>query len=254
MVAGAGGKTLTASGTSYDVLIGGSGGDALNGSGGNDLIRGGAGNDVIDGGSGIDLLDFSDATGAFNFTLLQSASSSTTGGIPGVASVTGRDANTVNGDLYKNMEGVIGSSFADTITGSTGADVIAGGGGADTLMGDPTNSVPNSDTFVFFSANDSSAVSGQWAASASDTILDFQPGKDILDLFAVDANTSLSGDQAFSWAGLNPATAGAKQNSIWTTQDATNTFVNADINGDGIADMVIKLVGLHNLSQSDFIL
>jgi serralysin len=153
------------------------------------------------------------------------------------------------------MEGVIGSRFADTITGSIGSDIIAGGGGADTLKGDPTNSVLNSDTFVFFSANDSSAtVSGEWSASASDTILDFQPGKDLLDLFAVDANTSVSGDQAFTWAGLNPASTAAKQNSVWTTQDTTDTFVYADLNGDGIADLVIKLVGLHNLSQSDFVL
>jgi Ca2+-binding RTX toxin-like protein len=144
------------------------------------------------------------------------------------------------------MEGVIGSVYSDTITGSTGADIIVGGGGADTLRGDPTSSSSGADTFVFLSAGDSSAA-------LSDTILDFQPGKDILDLFAVDANTSSPGDQAFKWAGFDPQTTEAKQNSVWTTQNNGNTFVNADVTGDGVADMVIKLVGLHNLAQSDFV-
>jgi hypothetical protein len=246
MVAGAGGKELTGSGTAYDVLVGGDGGDTLTGSLGNDLIRGGAGNDVIDGGLGIDLLDFSDATAGFNFSLVQSTSSTATGAIPGIATVTANGGNAVQGDSYKNMEGVIGSVYSDTITGSTGADIIVGGGGADTLRGDPTSSSSGADTFVFLSAGDSSAA-------LSDTILDFQPGKDILDLFAVDANTSSPGDQAFKWAGFDPQTTEAKQNSVWTTQNNGNTFVNADVTGDGVADMVIKLVGLHNLAQSDFV-
>jgi hypothetical protein len=104
-------------------------------------------------------------------------------------------------------------------------------------------------------SSDSSAVGGQWSSNAADTIQDFQAGIDVIDLFAIDANTntSMPGDQAFRWAGFNPATLEEKKNSVWTTRHENDTFVNADTTGDGVADMVIKLVGLHNLSQSDFV-
>ena len=38
-------------------------------------------------------------------------------------------------DSYRNIEGVIGTNFNDTLTGSSGNDVIRGGGGNDTIDG-----------------------------------------------------------------------------------------------------------------------
>ena len=38
-------------------------------------------------------------------------------------------------DTYRNMEGVIGTAFNDTLTGTNGNDVLKGGGGNDTLFG-----------------------------------------------------------------------------------------------------------------------
>jgi Ca2+-binding RTX toxin-like protein len=73
--------------------------------------------------------------------------------------------STATGDNYKNIEGVIGTAFADNLVGSAstdqlrggggndvisglaGDDRIVGGGGADTLTGGDDN-----DTFVFDSA------------------------------------------------------------------------------------------------------
>jgi Ca2+-binding RTX toxin-like protein len=150
--------------SSGDVIYGMAGNDTLNGNTGDDTLRGGAGNDTIDGGIGIDLLDFSDATGAVTFTLNQGTNGGgnwSTGAIAG----TGTDG-------YKNMEGIIGSAFGDTLTGSAGNDVIVGGAGADTLDGNG-----GSDTFKFRGSD----------ASSVDTINGFSSaatgaGGDVLDI------------------------------------------------------------------------
>jgi Ca2+-binding RTX toxin-like protein len=158
-----GNDVLTGS-ASGDVLWGLGGTDTLNGAGGNDTLRGGAGNDTIDGGAGTgDLLDFSDATGALNFTLVQSAVNTNVGAgaTPGLGQ-----------DIYKNMEGVIGSSFNDSLTGSAGNDILVGGSGADTMTG-----AGGSDIYRFLNSD----------ASAVDTLDDFAvaptgSGGDVLDL------------------------------------------------------------------------
>jgi len=124
---GNGADTLLGS-SGNDLLIGGDGNDALSGGAGNDVLRGGLGNgDTMDGGAGSeDLLDFSDGTLAVNFTLVQSAA------LTGIANGT---AGLGNNDTYQNIEGVIGTGLADTLTGSASNDIIRGGGGNDTLDG-----------------------------------------------------------------------------------------------------------------------
>src|SRR6476660_8469090 len=72
----------------------------------------------------------------------------------------------------------------NTIIGGGGADTIKGGGGADILTGGQ-----GADRFVFAALTDS-------APSARDLITDFIPGTDIIDLSAIDANTSAKGNQA----------------------------------------------------------
>lgn len=108
---------------SSDAVIG----DTLTGSGGDDIIRGGAGNDSIDGAGGIDLIDFSDATGAISFTLSQGDNA---GGYWSSGALAG-----IGTDSYKNIEGVIGSAFSDTVNGSASADIIRGGAGDDIISG-----------------------------------------------------------------------------------------------------------------------
>ncbi|WP_313906295.1 VCBS domain-containing protein [Variovorax sp. KBS0712] len=111
-----------------DLLIGGDGNDTLSGGAGNDVLRGGLGsNDSMDGGDGSeDLLDFSDGSVAVNFTLVQSAAPT---------SIVNGTAGLGNNDTYQNIEGVIGTGLADTLTGSASNDIIRGGAGNDTLDG-----------------------------------------------------------------------------------------------------------------------
>ncbi|MDH4558565.1 tandem-95 repeat protein, partial [Pseudomonas sp. BN417] len=121
----AGNDGITGAGSAIDRFIGGIGNDTLMGGSGNDSLRGGAGNDTLDGGDGLDMLDLSDATGALNVTLVQSSSNN-----PVAPSAPG-----LGNDNYRNMEGVIGSAFGDTLTGSVGNDILRGGAGDDTLDG-----------------------------------------------------------------------------------------------------------------------
>jgi VCBS repeat-containing protein len=124
---GSGADTLLGS-SGNDLLIGGDGNDTLSGGAGNDVLRGGIGNgDTMDGGAGSeDLLDFSDGTVAVNFTLVQSA---------GSTSIANNTGGLGQNDTYQNIEGVIGTGLADTLTGSASNDIIRGGAGNDTLDG-----------------------------------------------------------------------------------------------------------------------
>ena len=123
--------TLTGS-VGGDILRGGGGNDSINGGNGNDTIRGGEGNDTIDGGNGGDLISFSDSTTAgigIDFTLVR-------GSLDTVVDLSSIGLGT---DTYRNIEGVIGTNFADMLTGTSGNDTLDGGGvtdtGDDTLLG-----------------------------------------------------------------------------------------------------------------------
>ena len=113
---------------------------------------------------GVDLLDFSDATGAVTFTLSQGTGPFSTGALSGIGT-----------DSYSNMEGVIGSAFADTLTGSSSADTIRGGGGNDTINAaggnDRIEGGNGADTLTGGNGNDVFVFNT--ALNAVDTIADF---------------------------------------------------------------------------------
>jgi Ca2+-binding RTX toxin-like protein len=129
------GATQAKATSGADWLVGTSGKNTLKGGGGDDIIRGGKGNDTISGDAGKDLLDFSDGRKGIKITLSQDNTKYTT--------FDGRSAG-LGIDKYRDMEGVIGTKFADTITGSSSADILAGLGGNDILRGGRGN-----DVFVF---------------------------------------------------------------------------------------------------------
>ena len=141
-----------------DYLFDYGGSSTLNGGAGNDYINGGFGADTIDGGAGIDTISYAD-TSSVNINLET-----------GVG--TGFNAE---GDTFINVENVIGSNAADTITGDAGdnriegrygADLITGGGGNDQLFGGGHADVFIYDTTTF----------------GRDLILDWQDNFDKIDL------------------------------------------------------------------------
>jgi hypothetical protein len=155
-----------------------------------------------------------------------------------VQSITLGDYSTGHG---ANVD-VIGNALNNVIIGNSGNNVITGGGGADTLTGGGGH-----DTFKFVAVTDS-------APGAYDTITDFQHGVDTIDLSAIDANTSVAGDQAFGFSAGQ--TAAVQFHKVTWHQDTllNETIIQADNNGIGGAEIEIHLAGLKTLTASDFIL
>lgn len=120
-----------------ELISGGDGNDRLIGKGGDDRIRGDVGDDVLEGGTGADVLDGGD--GIDRVIYRRSATGVTINLALGIA--LGGDAV---GDTLIDVEYVVGSDFADTITGDgnvnhligeAGDDVLDGGGEDDVLVG-----------------------------------------------------------------------------------------------------------------------
>ena len=194
-----------------DTLRGGAGDDTLKGNAGNDILDGGTGSDRLEGGVGNDvyiidnvgdvLIDTSGidtvrstisktlATDFENLTLLGSAAINGTGNSA---------ANVITGTTGNNV--LDGGAGNDTLIGNDGNDLLMGGLGADTLTGGA-----GSDTFQFTNLNQMGNT-----ATTRDHITDFvstsaNPGAhDTIDLSAIDANWSRSGNQAFIWDGQVP--------------------------------------------------
>lgn len=93
---------------------------SLLGGDGDDLLFGGLGRDTINGGNGNDLVTYIQATSAVRVSLASTALQNTRGS---------------GYDQLIGVEGLIGSSFNDTLTGSAGPNLIDGGSGNDALTG-----------------------------------------------------------------------------------------------------------------------
>jgi Ca2+-binding RTX toxin-like protein len=136
-------------------------------------------------------------------------------------------------------DSITGLRGNDKLSGNDGADLIIGGAGRDTLSGGAGD-----DRFVFSSISNSKIA-------APDLIQDFQSG-DVIDLFQIDANTGLSGDQAFTFVGANALSGQAGELRAYF--DGTNTIVEANVNGNAAADFQIQVNGKVTLSAVDFLL
>jgi hypothetical protein len=148
---------------------------------------------------------------------------------------------TVNGDgtAYDT-----GANDDDLILGANGANHLSGGAGKDMLIGlkgkDMLKGGAGGDLFVFTDAADSHGQS-------TDHVSDFGNGHDRLDF------ESLLTNGAFTLLdqGADFDSVGAE---IRWSHAGSNTIVQADINGDGAADIKILLNGKLDLTSSDFIL
>ena len=78
-------------------------------------------------------------------------------------------------------------------------------------------------------------------------------GGDVLDLSGIDAVSTIVGNQAFQWLGMNVAFTNSVGDlrAFW---QGNNTVVQGDVNGDGKADFSIALTGRLNLSAGDMVL
>jgi len=172
-------------------------------------------------------------------------------GTSGADSIYGLGGN----DVLRGYAGddlLDGGTGNDRLFGGAGADKLFGGSGTDLLRGDAGRDEmwggAGADGFIF---NDPD-FAGVTAATC-DIIHDFNSVEgDQIRLKPVDANKGLIGDQAFAFIGT--AAFGHVAGQLRSEQLNGNTYVQGDINGDGLADFWIKLDGLHNLSSVNFIL
>jgi Ca2+-binding RTX toxin-like protein len=166
----------------------------LTGSNFNDTLLGNAGNNVLDGGAGVDTVSYINSSGAVTVSLATTAAQNTVGA--GI-------------DTLSNVENLLGSNFNDSLTGNGGNNALSGGSGADTLTGgggaDTLTGGAGVDRFRYEFASDSAYSPNTLAVSDRITDFDRSIGERI-DLSAIDANTSLFGNQAFTWIGLIPFT------------------------------------------------
>ena len=110
------------------------------------------------------------------------------------------------------------------------------------------------DHFVFKAENESGTELG-----SADIIADFVQGQDRIDLSALDASSLITGNNAFVWMGTvasTNSTSGELRFEQVDNEGTDNdyTLVIADTDADTSSEFMIKLLGLYDLTASDFIL
>lgn len=153
------------------------------------------------------------------------------GSSPGSVTVSG---TTMIGD--NNANSIYGTSADNIIYGNGGNDTISGGAGNDTLYGGA-----GTDRFVFENAS----------TIGWDTIKDFSGDK--IDVSQMDANSRVSGNQAFTFVG---STWLGHAGDLGYYQDSARgvTWIQGDLDGDMQYDFSIRVDGLLTFKASDFIL
>ena len=151
-------------------------------------------------------------------------------------------ANTINGGSGGDQ--IRGGLLVDTINGGDGNDKILGFSGADVLTGGAGN-----DQFRYWFAADSGI------GAAADRITDFVIGADRLNFALLDTDLVAPGLQTFAFVGT-AAFAGGGAAQLRYLSSGGDLIVQADINGDGAADMEVLLEGLsgQTLTSAQFML
>ncbi|MEL7148609.1 MAG: M10 family metallopeptidase C-terminal domain-containing protein [Bacteroidota bacterium] len=149
-------RIISSSGS--DVVFGSSFSDTIATGLGDDRVFGGGGSDLLDGGAGWDTADY--WLSMLSLTADLQMSQFNTG-----------DAH---GDVFRSIENLQGTRFDDDLRGDAQANQIWGGTGNDTLSGrhgtDTLIGGDGADVFIFDASAD------------PDTILDFELGKDRIDI------------------------------------------------------------------------
>jgi Ca2+-binding RTX toxin-like protein len=149
-------------------------------------------------------------------------------------SARGNIANALmyQGNAASLIENAVGGSAGDTIIANQAANSLTGGGGADTFT---------------WKSNTHAGV-----AAAADTITDFLAGTDKIRLSDIDTNPGTGGDDAFTFIGTGAFTSTAGQ--VRYQVEGGNLRIQADYDGNGVADMEIFVNNNTIITASDFFL
>lgn len=239
-------------GTGTDTVDGGDGQDALHGEQGDDRLVGGAGNDALSGAVGNDTLwgntdDDRMAGGDGNDRLLGGwGRDRLDGGTGQDALFGGADTDVILGgdgaDLLAGHQGadsLYGGAGADSLSGGAGADLLQGGAGDDLLFGrgdgDVLHGGDGADAFRFLPP---APTPGN--PRGTDRIADFQQASDALDLSAIGG----------AWLDQAAFTGAGRAEWRWLAV-AGGVQVLADLDGDRLADLIVRIEGVARLTGDD---
>jgi Ca2+-binding RTX toxin-like protein len=225
-------------------LFGLAGDDEIGGGGGIDHIEGGDGSDTIDGGAGADTMFGGTSDDVFYVD--------DAGDVVVEESFEGRDRVIASIDytLQNYVEilelagaaiGGTGDDLANAVIGNTLDNILSGGLGKDMLTGRA-----GADQFGFASSGE--AGKGR----KSDTITDFARGEDVIDISAILPAGEFDFVGRRGFGGIEGELRAFRDNNPGKARDAT--YIQGDMDGNGIADFQIKLLGLFALQDSDFVL
>lgn len=249
-----GSANLNGTGNSLDnVIQGNTGNNVLSGGDGADTFIGNAGNDTFYGessasaGNDTETISFDTATRAITFSLNVTSAAQVTGGagtdrIYAISSIEnlvgGSAADTLTGSAVGNR--IVGNAGKDTLAGLTGPDVLVGNAGLDKI---DCGADTDADEVVYFLVTESPVGSNR------DQVTNFKTANDKMDLSAIDANTAVTGNQAFTF---NVST--AKANSVWYAVSGSDIIVRGDVNGNTTADFEVLVKGITSITASSFVL
>ncbi|MFN3209239.1 MAG: calcium-binding protein [Roseovarius sp.] len=239
-----------------DMLLGGAGDDTLAGGDGDDTLDGGMGGDAIDGGAGRDTVSYESATRSVRVDLQNPALmfNDAVGDTFTDVEVfrTGGTIDQLRGDAQSNefhtgglSDRLYGRAGDDLLFGEGGADAFYGGLGADTMTaGDDAG---RGDRFIYFNIAESGVGAGN-----RDVITDFVSGEDRIEISRFDADVTQGFKQRFDFVGDAAFTGTAGE--LRFEQAAGVTLVQADVDGDGMADFEVELTGTIDLQADDFLI
>jgi hypothetical protein len=153
------------------------------------------------------------------------------------ANIGNNDIAALKADFFGGKDLFVGSDQHDVIYGFGGNDNIRGRGGSDFIDGgdggDRLRGGAGADTFRFDAATDT-------RLAAPDTIFDLDQ-TDTIDLHRIDADTTMQGNQDFTLVANFTGHAG--EMTLAYNPELDRTALSMDVNGDGLADAVINLIG-----------
>lgn len=153
---------------------------------------------------------------------------------------TGDDLRVLQSAL-SGRDQITGGRYDDNLSGFNGNDTLTGGGGADWLSGGK-----GADRFVFRTVSESKGYN-------NDYITDFSRSQgDKIDLSKIDAKTAVSGNQSFTF--IATAEFSSSKGELRYDEYGGDAYIEADVNGDAVADFELTLANVSVTTKSYFIL